>query len=657
MDFKISKIILWPKNTEMAVRVIPFKEDFVNVISGDNARGKSAIISIIDYCLASSKCSIPIGLIRNLTRWFGIIVSYGEEEILLAREEPGVEVVSNNMYIQRGKKIAIPEQIEEENANYRDIINELNKLAQLARFDLGDKGVSQPASIRDLISLNFQPQHLVANPYALFYKADTYQNREKLITIFPYILGILDDELLGLKEELKDLKSREKALGRELEQRKDIANNWLSEVKSYYAIAFEFGLIDGELNDSSSWSPKDYIIRLRKALSRIDKNVIPLIKVGASTKISQRLAELDEKEFQVAAQIQEKKEKLYLIQGVKTSNKDYGNDILVQNSRLEAVSWLKSNINNKHHCPFCGSKSTSAKEYVDSYYALSNELSNLSRKVADSHRVFNKEITTINSDLNKLEMQINEIRTEKQILSQENEEYQKQHQVLTSIFRFGGKLEESLKNYDKISESGDLEKELEKIKKRISEINKLLNQDVLDRKQKNILNQISASIKHYAKIFEAEYCDDDIQLNIENLTLKFVSGNREDFLWEIGSGHNFMSYHISTILAIHEYLLTLADKNKVPTFIIFDQPSQVYFPELKKEELTEDKAVLKVKRIFKVLSEFKNRTNSKVQTIIIEHAGENSWSEYSEDVKLIRNWHGDSGDNALIPKLWIDAGV
>ena len=583
MDFKISKIILWPKNTKMAIRVIPFKEDFVNVISGDNARGKSTVISIIDYCLASSKCSIPIGLIRNFTRWFGIIVSYGEEEILLAREEPGVEVVSNNMYIQRGKKIAIPEQIEEENSNYRDIINELNKLAQLARFDLGDKGVSQPASIRDLISLNFQPQHLVANPYALFYKADTYQNREKLITIFPYILGILDDELLGLKEELKDLKSREKALGRELEQRKDIANNWLSEVKSYYAIAFEFGLIDGDLNDSSSWSPKDYIIRLRQALSRIDKNVIPLIKVGASTKISQRLAELDEKEFQVAAQIQEKKEKLYLIQSIKTSNKDYGNDILVQNSRLEAVSWLKSNINNKHHCPFCGSKSTSAKEYVDNYYTLSNELSNLSRRVADSHRVFNKEITTINSDLNKLEMQINEIRTEKQILSQENEEYQKQHQVLNSIFRFGGKLEESLKNYDKISENGDLEKELEKIKKRISEINKLLNQDVLDRKQKNILNQISASIKHYAKIFEAEYCDDDIQLNIENLTLKFVSGNREDFLWEIGSGHNFMSYHISTILAIHEYLLTLADKNKVPTFIIFDQPSQVYFPELKKK--------------------------------------------------------------------------
>lgn len=291
--------------------------------------------------------------------------------------------------------------------------------------------------------------------------------------------------------------------------------------------------------------------------------------------------------------------------------------------------------------------------YIDNCYILSNELSNLSRKVADSHKIFNKEITTINSDLNKLEAQINEIRKEKHILSQENEEYQKQHQVLNSIFRFGGKLEESLKNYDKISESGDLDTELEKVKKRISEINILLNQDVLDNKQKSVLNEISTSIKHYAKIFEAEYCNDDIQLNIENLTLKFISGNREDFLWEIGSGHNFMSYHISTILAIHEFLLTLST-NRVPGFIVFDQPSQVYFPEFKNDKLAEDEAIVKVKRIFKVLCEFKKRTKSKTQIIIIEHAGENTWSDYPNDIKLIRNWHGDSDDNALILKSWIE---
>ena len=134
MDCKISKIILWPKNPKMRIRIIPFVSDFVNVISGDNAKGKSAIISIIDYCLASSKCSIPIGYIRDLTSWFGIIIHHNDGEILLARKEAGLDIVSTSMYIQRGKKIVIPHAIEE-NANYKDIILELNKLAQLTGFD------------------------------------------------------------------------------------------------------------------------------------------------------------------------------------------------------------------------------------------------------------------------------------------------------------------------------------------------------------------------------------------------------------------------------------------------------------------------------------------------------------------------------------------
>lgn len=307
MDCKISKIILWPKNPKMKIRIIPFVADFVNVISGDNAKGKSAIISIIDYCLASSKCSIPIGYIRDLTSWFGIIIHHNDGEILLARKEAGLDIVSTSMYIQRGKKIVIPHAIEE-NANYKDIILELNKLAQLTGFDLGEKSIAQPASFRDLISLNFQPQHLVANPYALFYKADTYQNREKLITILPYILGILNDRLLSLKEELKELQTQAKLLKKEIEQRKNIANTWLSEVKSYYAIAYELGLTDSKLDDiENSWSSEKYVNQLRNVLNKINRNVIPIIKEGASSQISMRLAELDEKEYQTAISIQEKK--------------------------------------------------------------------------------------------------------------------------------------------------------------------------------------------------------------------------------------------------------------------------------------------------------------------------------------------------------------
>ena len=39
-----------------------------------------------------------------------------------------------------------------------------------------------------MAAFNFQPQHIVANPYTLFFKADTTEHREKLRIIFPLAL-------------------------------------------------------------------------------------------------------------------------------------------------------------------------------------------------------------------------------------------------------------------------------------------------------------------------------------------------------------------------------------------------------------------------------------------------------------------------------------
>lgn len=70
----------------------------VNIISG-YTRGKSAIISIIDYCLGSSDCNIPIGKIRDKADKFAIYISLNGRECFLARDCPAeINKVSDNMY-------------------------------------------------------------------------------------------------------------------------------------------------------------------------------------------------------------------------------------------------------------------------------------------------------------------------------------------------------------------------------------------------------------------------------------------------------------------------------------------------------------------------------------------------------------------------------
>ncbi len=74
MKFMIDSLILWPSNSENKIQEIFFKKNKLNIIHGISGTGKSSVISIIDYCLGSSKCAIPVGIIRESVAWFGIKV-------------------------------------------------------------------------------------------------------------------------------------------------------------------------------------------------------------------------------------------------------------------------------------------------------------------------------------------------------------------------------------------------------------------------------------------------------------------------------------------------------------------------------------------------------------------------------------------------------
>lgn len=113
MYFQIRGIILWPRNKNFKPRTIRFELGKVNVISGASRTGKSAVIPIIDYCLGSNSCSIPVNTIRRYCEWFGIVVATEQGEKLLARKEPGNQRSTTDMYVLEAENItSIPSRLE-----------------------------------------------------------------------------------------------------------------------------------------------------------------------------------------------------------------------------------------------------------------------------------------------------------------------------------------------------------------------------------------------------------------------------------------------------------------------------------------------------------------------------------------------------------------
>lgn len=86
-------------------------------------------------------------------------------------------------------------------------------------------------------------------------------------------------------------------------------------------------------------------------------------------------------------------------------------------------------------------------------------------------------------------------------------------------------------------------------------------------------------------------------------------------------------------------------KSVIPSFLIIDQPSQVYFPRTaKKEEILDvdekneyDDNIEQVKIIFEVLNDeielINKETGIKPQIIVLEHANDKSFEKY-----IIKDW-------------------
>jgi len=107
------------------------------------------------------------------------------------------------------------------NTNADSVRRLLDELAKLSNLDFsgGDdaqSGFDGRPSFRDLAAFTFQPQNVVANPDILFFKTNTYEHREKLRKIFPYVLGAVTPALMAKQFELRriqiELRRREREL-------------------------------------------------------------------------------------------------------------------------------------------------------------------------------------------------------------------------------------------------------------------------------------------------------------------------------------------------------------------------------------------------------------------------------------------------------------
>lgn len=670
MDLKIRHVVLWPKKADIAPRVITFEVTGINVITGRSQTGKSSLIPIIDYCLGSEKCAIPVGVIRDTTEWFGVVFQFGKEAIMIARKNPGAGAQSNEIVIQRDKHVAVPEKIDGPNANIEGLKDLLNRLAGLSNLgyegEVSNSGYDGPPSFRDLAAFEFQPQHIVANPHTLFFKADTFDHKKRLERILPLALGVIDNETLELKRLLLDLRARLQQKLNQLEDRRRGARAWLGELRGNFFRAQELGLIQQNVVPGSGWENEDFLVHLRTVPSRVDQEGVPRIERGATSRAVREMNALRKREQEVGRDLENWQRKLSRIERLSESTATYDAALGIQQSRAEGVGWFAARLRSENStCPMCGTESSKAAQEVASLLKLAEDAQSATAAMAEAQALLDREAADARKRIEGLEDEIQSVRDEVEVLEERSNELKAQKQSIASIHQFVGGLKTALQNIETATSDGGLAGEVADLRREESRLKGLLQNKNETSRLDAALAKISASIAHYARRIGVENPNDVVRLDITNLTVFRISADgRRDYLWEIGSGANWLGYHISTILALHEVFLERKE-NPVPQFLVIDQPSQVYFPDkwpgdpdprdgrlasIASDPRSDD--IARVHQIFEALAGGVRRTQGRLQIIVIDHADERTWSGIPE-VHRIQRWRGEGDDSALIPQSWI----
>lgn len=194
MKSYLKGIVIFNANGEK--RVVPLQQG-VNIITGDSKTGKSALVEIIDYCLCSSRSTIPKGKITDYSILYCLLLVIGKNCYVVARRKWELD---GKMYFVKedisfsSDKLSL-KYFENTSSLYpKEVQKELESALGLDVSNMetaDDASKPKSASLRNMVSYLFQHQNLMASKFALFYRFSAFYKRKDVIEQFPIFAGII----------------------------------------------------------------------------------------------------------------------------------------------------------------------------------------------------------------------------------------------------------------------------------------------------------------------------------------------------------------------------------------------------------------------------------------------------------------------------------
>lgn len=648
---QIRNIILY-KDTER-IRILPFDLGKVNIITGESKSGKTALINIVDYCLGSKECKIADGVIRDHVCWFAVTVSFPDsEQYVIARLNPNIREVStiSEIYIEQVNNDVIPK--------FESLHNNSNIIA-LKEFLSRKLNIAENLQIaenntRDSLEVNFkhsrfycfQPQTLIAQQDYLFYKQTEPFVPQSIKDSLPYFLGAIREDSLRIEQEIIQNKRILNRFIREKNEAEKIRTNGVSMAFSLVEEAKEVGIIE-----------KNVIVnKIAEALQILntlkDWEYDPTQKtVNGENYV---LKELINKRNEYKIELGHVEDTVSATKTFMKNNFKYSEEIEQQKIRLESIG-LYHEIEQVDYdvCPLCHN---ALSVNIPSAEAINNSLSHLNKSLEETAREkprLTKYLQELSEKSEELKEEITKTESAITALYTEQEKARKLRDLNLRRGKVIGRISLFLESID-FTENHEIDNKILEIKKEIERLSEQVDKETKEDKLLSIINKINSHMSNWVKSLDVEYENALIRFDLSKLTLIADTENKSIPLSQMGSGANWVSYHLLIHFALHQHFVQT--NRPVPRFLMIDQPTQVYFPPEKDVNndgvIQESSDEIAVKKMFDFIIDRTNGMESKFQVIITDHAYLQD-EKFKSCVKAV--WR--NGEK-LIPQDWlIDSNI
>lgn len=644
MSFSIKSLILYSNTGD--TRIIDFKIHGLNVITGKSKTGKSAIIDIVDYCLGQGNFNVAEGTIRKKVTWFALHLVKGEDEVFIARDNPGPGAkTGSKVYLQRGKIERYPELDEiEKNMTESSLKVFTTRFAGIEENEHRPSSGSRDsleATIAHALLLCFQKQNTLASQDHLFHRMNEQFLPQAMKDTLPYFLGAVDEKHFLLMGELDNLQRQLRDLeGRRGQQLQAIQTN-RNRVTRIVNEGQRMGLI-----------PQDY--------RPVDDSVFSYLEELAKTEVlapdvvpdfGETIEKLRGEQVELQGKLSELNQDLRAARSFLFDQVAFSREVSEQHARLKAIGLYRSVSGSIGNCPLCQNQLEHPIPAVTDFNA---SLKSVDQQIQGVLR----DKPHIQSHIIKLEGQISDatdaLRTVQNELNRAISEDQNAREVqnqLVARARYLGRLFEFVEVFEPTDTDSVLADQIEQVKKLIAAVKERLNDDKIASRLDIILNFISEKMTEYSQHLDLEHSGSSLRLDLAKLTVVASTEYGLIPLNRIGSGENWVSYHVVSHLALHWWLRQ--QNRPIPAFLIFDQPTQAYYPPdseaggLDEIELDADRRA--VLALFNLMQYASMEISSPFQLIVLDHA--HLREDWFEDA-IVEEWRGQ---RALVPRDWPDA--